>query len=121
MTFYYDGDCGFCQWSARKLTGFADVDVQPAWAKRAPVEVAPHIERFAVYVGDDVQLGHRAIAAALRNHGRNSAWRLAGRVLDLRVLSPLFAGVYRLVAMNRHKLGPLVGEEACAIPQREAS
>ena len=105
MTFYYDGDCGFCQWSARKLTGLAEVDINPA-----------HLDDFAVYEsGESKQLGHKAIGAVLKLHGRAKLTRAAGSVLLFRPLTPLFAGVYRLVAMNRHKLGPLVGEESCAI------
>lgn len=114
-TFYYDGDCGFCQWSARNLGRFADITVKPAWKGHAPAEVEPHIERYAVYVGEEVLKGHKAIAAVLHEHGRTGAWRAAGRVLGLRVMSPFFASIYRLIAMNRHKLGPLVGEQSCAI------
>ncbi|WP_312096592.1 hypothetical protein [Corynebacterium dentalis] len=105
MTFYYDGDCGFCQWSARKLTGLADVEIRPA-----------RLDDFAIYDnGESKELGHKAIGAVLKQHGRAKWARAAGTVLLFRPLSPLFAGVYRLVAINRHKLGPLVGEESCAI------
>lgn len=137
--FFFDGDCGFCQWSAEHLRRIcagaggdsAPMRIEPAWKDAAPPEVAPHIERFAVYhpawdegaesaesTGEarpTVYLGHKAIGTALRRHGRTKLWRLAGRVLCFRPLSPLFRAVYRLVANNRHRLGPLVGVEACAV------
>lgn len=134
--FFFDGDCGFCQWSAEHLRRIcagaggdsAPMRIEPAWKDAAPSDVAPHIERFAVYrsawdegaedAGEArpaVYLGHKAIGTALRCHGRTTLWRLAGRVLCLRPLSPLLRAVYRLVANNRHRLGPLVGVEACAV------
>lgn len=137
--FFFDGDCGFCQWSAEHLRRIcagaggdsAPMRIEPAWKDAAPPEVASHIERFAVYrpawdegaesaegAGEArpaVYLGHKAIGTALRRHGRTTLWRLAGRVLCFRPLSPLFRAVYRLVANNRHRLGPLVGVEACAV------
>ncbi|UBI05844.1 DUF393 domain-containing protein [Corynebacterium falsenii] len=146
--FFFDGDCGFCQWSAEHLRRIcagaggdsAPMRIEPAWKDAAPSDVAPHIERFAVYrpawdesaesaesgesaggaqvAGESrptVYLGHKAIGTALRRHGRTTLWRLAGRVLCFRPLSPLFRTVYRLVANNRHRLGPLVGVEACVV------
>lgn len=155
--FFFDGDCGFCQWSAEHLRRIcagavgdsAPMRIEPAWKDAAPSDVAPHIERFAVYrsawdesaesgesaesaggaesaqgaevaesAGEarpTVHLGHKAIGTALRRHGRTKLWRLVGRVLCFRPLSPLFRAVYRLVANNRHRLGPLVGVEACVV------
>lgn len=146
--FFFDGDCGFCQWSAEHLRRIcagaggdsAPMRIEPAWKDAAPSDVAPHIGRFAVYrpawdegaegaesaesaegaedAGETrptVYLGHKAIGTALRCHGRTTLWRLAGRVLCFRPLSPLFRAGYRLVANNRHRLGPLVGVEACAV------
>ena len=149
--FFFDGDCGFCQWSAEHLRRIcagaggdsAPMRIEPAWKDAAPSDVAPHIERFAVYrsawdwsaeSGESAEgaenaesaesagearpavfLGHKAIGTALRRHGRTMLWRLAGRVLCFRPLSPLFRAVYRLVANNRHRLGPLVGVEACVV------
>lgn len=143
--FFFDGDCGFCQWSAEHLRRIcageggdsAPMRIEPAWKDAAPSDVAPHIERFAVYrsawdesaegaesaesaedAGEarpTVYLGHKAIGTALRRHGRRKLWRLAGRVLSFRPLSPLFRAVYRLVANNRHRFGPLVGVEACVV------
>lgn len=137
-TFFFDADCGFCQWAARQLqavtaesvgVGAGDaLAIVPARVSTAPEQVARHIDRFAVYARsntgrDPVEiagLGHRAIGLALREHGRCAFWRIAGRVLTWPIISPVLAGVYRLVAQNRHRLGPLVGEHACAVPSGRA-
>lgn len=162
--FFYDGDCGFCQWSAhrlRELTG-QTLEIRPAWVGRVQTSVPPEIDRAvqqhianeAVYwspatleqsgegrdrregaagrgesggLGEtresgesgafDVFGGHRAIARALRENGGNRFIKWSGRVIELPGVSFVAALVYRLVAVNRHKLGPLVGERACALPQ----
>lgn len=103
--FLYDRDCGFCEWSAEKLVKLADIAVQPA-----------PLDKHAIYRSkDQEEKGHHAIGNALAHHGRNRPIRLAGKVLLFRPLTPLFAGIYWLVAKNRHKLGPLVGKDSCSI------
>ena len=103
--FLYDRDCGFCEWSAEKLRQIADVAVKPA-----------PLEDHALYrSGSHEEKGHRAIGSALAHHGRNVPVRFAGKVLLFPPLTPLFAGIYWLVAKNRHKLGPLVGKDSCSI------
>lgn len=139
-TFFFDGDCGFCQWSAEKLqqltggaVGSGELAIRPAWTgghPGTPARVAAHIATHAVYArchgeassGEgtknyavQILLGHKGIGQCLRDHGANKAVRGAGRVLTFPLLFPLFAGIYRLVALNRHKLGPLVGVQACRI------
>ncbi|MBC2681867.1 DUF393 domain-containing protein [Corynebacterium sp. 4HC-13] len=140
-TFFFDGDCGLCQWSAEKLDALTDDElvVKPAWAgehSRTPADVAQHISRYAVYVrlADDhvdtnantsvvtardaervIMLGHRAIGQCLIDYGASPPVKAAGYVLTCPPLSPLCAAIYRLVANNRHRLGPLVGVEACRI------
>lgn len=101
MTFYYDRDCGFCRQAAgllRRLAPLIDV---------APLPLRHHAV-FRAAGGDE--LGHRAIGAALAAGG--GAWwvRLAGRILLLRGLDPLFGGIYRWVAANRPLVSRLVGQ-----------
>lgn len=136
--FFYDGDCGFCQWSANKLCELTDerLEIRPAWVGRsqpslpATVDggVQERIEREAVYwslksevkgAGDDPALfgGHRAIARVLEECGRTLGIRAIGCVIALPVISPATGVVYRVIARYRHKLGPLVGEQACALPR----
>lgn len=129
-TFYFDGDCGFCQWSAGKLeklmgagpstTERPALTVRPAWASgraETPERIAQEISDHAVYVdgAGELWLGHKAIGRCLSDHGAYRIARLAGTVLGMRVLSPAFAGIYKVIALNRHRLGPLVGEQACRI------
>jgi predicted DCC family thiol-disulfide oxidoreductase YuxK len=59
------------------------------------------------WVGTDgsVRSGHEAIAGALLTAGRR--WRIAGRLLLAPGISPIAAGVYRLIAKNRSRMpGP---------------
>ena len=139
-TFYFDGDCGFCQWAAEKLQKLTTdgLDIAPAYPvadPRTPATVAEHIETHAVYQRSvvkafstgsgaaaansggaaDLFLGHKGIGQCLNDYGANPCVRAAGRVLVVPLLSPLFAGMYRLVALNRHRLGPLVGAQACRL------
>ncbi|QTH60320.1 hypothetical protein J5O04_04130 [Corynebacterium hindlerae] len=104
--FFYDADCGFCVWSLGYLTRFTrDLPTSPG--------TGLYIQRNAYYIDptERVYLGHRAIAQALRRHGRSPLVRIAGRVID----TPLFAPVYRIVAWNRHRLGRFVGAQVCRI------
>lgn len=179
-TFYFDGDCGFCQWAAEKLQKLTTdgLDIAPAYPvadPRTPATVAEHIETHAVYqrsvvkafstgsgtaaansegaaasltgannfetdataaqlasgqvnpghlssgsnggagAAADLFLGHKGIGHCLIDYGANPCVRAAGRVLVVPLLSPLFARMYRLVALNRHRLGPLVGAQACRL------
>lgn len=104
--FFYDADCGFCTWSLghlKRLT--ADLPAAPGQGL--------YIQRNAYFVDSEerVYLGHRAISQALKNYGRSPMIRLTGSVIGL----PVFAPIYRLVAWNRHRLGALVGAQACRI------
>lgn len=137
-TFFYDGDCGFCQWSANKLRELTGerLEIRPAWVGRsqpglpAAVDrgVQERIECEAVYwsLKSEVEKaghapalfgGHRAIARVLEECGRRPWIRAIGRVIALPVISPAAGVVYRVIACYRHKLGPLVGEQACALPR----
>lgn len=104
----YDGDCGFCTRSAevlRRRIRTAD-DVRPWQAlDLASLGIAPDAATAAVqHVADDgtVTSGARAIAATLR--AAPQPWRLTGRLLDARIVRPVAAAAYALVAANRHRL-----------------
>lgn len=103
--FFYDRDCGFCEWASEKLDGLTDgLAIKPAT-----------LGEHAIYQDDQDHLGHRAIGKALAKHARTAPVRLSGEVLLFRPLGPVWAGIYRLVAINRHRLGPLVGKDSCSI------
>ena len=121
-TFYFDADCGFCQWSAKLLERLTDdrLSIAPARVGQAdiPDVVASTIAHAAVYMpggkGDYVT-GHVAIARVLVDCGNSPVLRGLARVGLFRPLQPLWRTVYRVIANNRHKLGPLVGRQACAV------
>ncbi|WP_445227940.1 DCC1-like thiol-disulfide oxidoreductase family protein [Corynebacterium sp. H127] len=104
--FFYDADCGFCTWSAQHLQKLT-----------TGVEIAPgkglYIQHNAYFVDsqDRVYLGNRGIGMMLTRHGRNRRIRLLGRLLGL----PIFKPVYRIIAWNRYRLGPLVGAGTCKL------
>lgn len=104
--FYYDADCGFCMWSLTYLQRLT-VDLEAMPGKGL------YIQRNAYFVDEAgaVHLGHKGISQALVQHGRSSWVRFLGRLAGL----PPAAIVYRLIAWNRHRLGPLVGVESCRI------
>ena len=95
----YDTGCDLCRrlarWAAERspieFTGPIDLGHRGV----DPGEYADHV----VYAGERVERGHKAIAAVLMTMDR--PWSLLGRIIDLRVLSPLGRGVYRFVARNR--------------------
>ena len=105
----YDGDCAFCgrcaAWIATRLpagtlvlaSGQADLDSLGLSSEQA-ADAAWWIDD-----GGDHHRGHRAIAAALRACG--AGWGMLGRTLTAPGISLLAAGVYELVARNRHRFG----------------
>jgi predicted DCC family thiol-disulfide oxidoreductase YuxK len=119
-TVVYDGDCGFCTWTAihgQRLLA-ADVDVVP-W-QRADL-AALGLDRGAaakavqwVVPGAPPRAGHRAIAAWLIASGL--PWSPAGWLLRLPPVSWLAAGTYRVVARNRHRIpGPWRSSGTCKV------
>jgi predicted DCC family thiol-disulfide oxidoreductase YuxK len=115
----YDGDCGFCTASAEwlrarlpahhQVVAYQAVDLAGFGLTEADTEAA-------AYWVDGLGRLHRgaaAIAAALRACG--GAWGAVGRVLGVPPLSWLAAGVYALVAHNRHRLPG--GSGSCRLPR----
>lgn len=86
MTFIYDSDCGFCQWSAQHLAR-----INPA------LTITPsHPAAAELHTEHGVERGHRAIGLALAQAPRRWA-RIAGWVLLQRSLHWLFAGIYAVI------------------------
>lgn len=105
----YDGDCGFCgrcaDWIAARLPADASV-VASQQADLAAVGLTEQQATDAAWWIDcdgTQHRCHRAIAAALRACG--GAWARLGRALTWPGISLLAAGVYELIARNRHRLG----------------
>ena len=112
----FDGDCAFCSSCARLLERIGPQAEIVAWQLTdldglgITAEEAAEAVRW-VEPGGTVRTGHEAIAAVLCAAGM--PWRIAGRMLQLPVVSPLAAASYRLIARNRHRLPG--GTPACRI------
>lgn len=113
----YDGDCGFCTSSARFLMRWIPVeaDVEP-W-QVVDLDTLGidqrRVEHELVWVAVDGRTagGAQAVAAYLLAAG--GPWRLVGKLLRLPPIRWIAAGVYRLIANNRHRLPG--GTPACAL------
>jgi predicted DCC family thiol-disulfide oxidoreductase YuxK len=113
----FDGDCGFCTWSAdwirRRL---------PAGAVVAPwqlLDLAAHglteadVTTAAYWIdADGRHRGADGIARALEAAGRG--WRMVGRLAGRPPLVWLARGMYTVVARNRHRLPG--STPACKLP-----
>ena len=108
----YDGDCGFCTWSAAWIARRWPAERPPEavpWQRLAP-EVAARagltrsdFERAAWWIeGASSEEGSRAVASALAAARR--PWSSVGRALLAPPLSWLAPTGYRVVARYRHRL-----------------
>ncbi|MDE0195282.1 MAG: DUF393 domain-containing protein [bacterium] len=108
-TLIYDGDCDFCRrcadWIANRLPAGTSVLA----SQQADLAAAGLSDQQATdaawWIDTDGahHRGHRAIAESLRACG--GSWSRLGRLLILPGVSLLAAGVYELIARNRHRLG----------------
>ena len=118
----YDGDCAFCtssaDWLARRLHNpvganprlvpwqFADLTALGTTAERT--------QREALWIDTDGTIYGGAAVFAEWLKFRGGWYQVPGRVLTLPVIRPLAAGVYRVIAKNRHRMPG--GSPACALP-----
>ncbi|MFS2292722.1 MAG: DUF393 domain-containing protein [Actinomadura sp.] len=114
----YDGDCGFCTSSARFIERHvpvraafvpyqhADLDALGVTAERARHEVL-WIDRAGRVSG-----GAEAVGRLLTCAG--GPWRALGTVMRVAPVSWAARAVYRLIAINRHRMPG--GTAACALP-----
>jgi predicted DCC family thiol-disulfide oxidoreductase YuxK len=116
----FDGDCGFCTWSASQIARWSAgaLDVVP-WQRADLSGLGLTEAQCAVAVqfvdGDGVVSGGAAVARALQSC--REPWRTAGRLLGLSVLAPVVERGYAVVAANRHRLPG--GTPACALHDDE--
>ena len=117
LTVLYDGDCGFCRWSADRLR---------AWDRRGALRFAP------IQASDDL-LGSvppgRRLAAMHVVDAERRVWSGGAALTRLAEVLPAAAllGVlgrrfprltergYRFVAARRSRLGRLLGADACRV------
>lgn len=103
----FDGDCGFCTWSAARIERWAAgaLDVVP-WQRADLTALGLTEARCSISVqfvdADGVASGGAAVARALLRC--REPWRTAGRVLALPWLRPVVERGYVVVAANRHRL-----------------
>jgi predicted DCC family thiol-disulfide oxidoreductase YuxK len=118
----FDGDCGFCtssaDWLGRRLNRlrgpnaklipwqFTDLAALGTTTQRAQREV------LWVSTDETIRGGAAAFAAWLKFRG--GPYAVAGHAMDLPIVRKLAAGVYRVIAQNRHRMPG--GSPACALP-----
>ena len=119
----FDGDCAFCTSSARWIEGSWREDaIAVAWQQIG----AATLERLGLTAEDcqeaawwvepsgELHKGQRAIGNALLAAG---GWKkLAGRLILTRLVDPIAAVAYRVIAKYRHRLPG--GTPACRIPNQ---
>lgn len=104
----FDGDCAFCTkcvlWGTSNLAEFPSAK---AFQTINPVDygLSDADVRKSVWAITDSQVlsGARAVAWILKIQP-NSTWRALGNFIDFCPIRPLAALIYRVVAMNRHRM-----------------
>lgn len=118
----FDGDCGFCTWSAARIERWASgaLDVVP-WQRADLPGMGLTEAQCATAVqfvdAHGVASGGAAVARALQQC--RQPWRSVGRVLAQPWLGPIVERAYVVVAANRHRLPGAT--PACALHDDERS
>jgi predicted DCC family thiol-disulfide oxidoreductase YuxK len=118
-TVFFDGDCGFCRWSAEWLRRwdrgrrlqFATLGSAEADAALGDLDPATRYGSWHLATPDGrVRSAGAAIPAILRAlpGGAPLAWLAT-------VSPPLTEAAYRAISRNRDRLGRLLGRRACAV------
>ena len=103
----FDGDCGFCTWSAGLLRrwsrdGLTVVPWQRVDLAGLGLTAAECARAVQCVTPDGTYSGGQAVARSLR--GCRQPWRTAGAVLALPALRPVVERGYAWVADHRHRL-----------------
>ncbi|RIJ78497.1 DUF393 domain-containing protein [Nakamurella silvestris] len=116
----YDGDCGFCQRAVdtgeNLLPDFPKA-VPFQWLDLAELGLTSGQTEQAIFLvhGTRQRRGAAAVAAILLQQ-RTYGWRFLGALLSVPPFSWLAPGLYRLIALNRHRLPG--STDACRLPPR---
>ena len=100
-TVYFDDDCVACEMAAQKIK--ADIDLNVVGASNIPRFIDKEALKRDVHAMDEHGVMHRgidAIIVILRWHPQG---RYVAPILALPGIKQLGAGVYRIVANNRHR------------------
>ena len=116
----FDGDCAFCTSSANWIEARLPdtIDVVPwQWSDIESLHLSEADVTTAAYWVDPDGTRHRgarSIAHALMAT-TGAGWRIIGRIMLIPPVSWLAAGVYSVVAKNRHRMPG--GTPACKMPE----
>lgn len=116
-TLVYDGDCGFCERSARFALD-RSVNLRIADHRSQGLD---HID--AVMLVDDdgnVWSAAPAVSQALRRF-RARRYRALGLFISVPPVCVVAGLVYSLVARNRGRISRLTGAPACGLPQNDSA
>ena len=116
-TLVYDGDCGFCERSARFALD-RSVNLRIADHRSQGLD---HID--AVMLVDDdgnVWSAAPAVSQALRRF-RARRYRALGLFIAVPPVCVVAGLVYSLVARNRGRISRLTGAPACGLPQNDSA
>ncbi|TMK36842.1 MAG: DUF393 domain-containing protein [Actinobacteria bacterium] len=118
-TVLYDGDCGFCRWSAGKLR---------AWDTRGRLTFTPIQSAEGAELLQPLSVAERLESMhAVTPDGRVWSGGQAARVIlaelpggrNLSSIAATFPGatewLYRLVARHRDRIGRLLGQRVCSV------
>ena len=124
-TILYDGDCGFCRWSAEKLRRWdrerrlAFATIQGETGRRLLGDMAPadRLASWHVVMPDGTRLsGGAALPPVLDRLPAGAPLALLASLSP-----PLTDAAYRAVARRRTAIGRALGADACAVdPSRAA-
>jgi predicted DCC family thiol-disulfide oxidoreductase YuxK len=110
----YDGDCAFCKLSLdfgiRHLdwfpsyVAFQKIDPAKFGLLESQVRTSIWLIPDAVNPESSKSLSGHLAAAEILVQQKNLFWKLLGRSIKSRLLSPIAAWVYAFVAKNRHRM-----------------
>ncbi|MFE3190320.1 thiol-disulfide oxidoreductase DCC family protein [Nocardia sp. NPDC059240] len=114
----FDGDCAFCTASVERIRERIRPEVEfVAWQRLDLAALGlteQQVESAVQWIDGDGGRAAGARAGALLLRRAALPWRVVGTVMLIPPVSWVAAGVYRLVAKNRHRLPG--GTAACAFP-----
>lgn len=119
----YDGDCGFCTWSAQQAKRFdraGRLDIMPLQAPGvlARYGISPTAAGLSLHVVTPDGRVHNG-GASIRMALRALPWLWPAYYLWFIPGVPwLMDRLYYLMARHRHRLGRWLGLEACRLPQQ---
>ncbi|MFE9722054.1 thiol-disulfide oxidoreductase DCC family protein [Streptomyces sp. NPDC005794] len=116
----FDGDCGFCQAAVRQIQTHAKPRTEAAaWQTLPPELTEPHLQRLdrevLLFDGRRVRYGGARALADYLGSSPARPYQVAGRCLQLPLISLVAHLIYRGVAKNRHRMPG--GTAACAVPR----